>query len=327
MRRIDDSRRASNVRVQYQDAAAAASYAVAHEGWSPSARYFYSRLYAVMDSLRVARGGDLVDVGCGPGMLLRRLSEIRPGAFRITAVDQSPGMIQEAAKRMDGEHVRLAVGRAEDMPFADASFDVVTAMGMLEYAQADLALKEFARIARMGGYVLVTMLNPLSPYRLFEWGVYGSLLRGLGLVEGLLGRPAGRRHGAIRSGIRAIPAPMLRRMMRKRGLRPCDVVYYDLTPLVPPLDRFARRWMRRWREHPERTVSRGVGRWIGTAYLVLARREGASGGSAGGLATARSALSRQALAGDSDSVAEHQHGPARRRVHEGAWRDDDLHRQ
>lgn len=63
-------------------------------------------------------------------------------------------------------------------------------------------------------------------------------------------------------------------MMDDVGLRSYDVVYYDLTPLVPPLDRIVRRWSRGWREQPERTISRGLRWWMGTAYLVVAHRAG-----------------------------------------------------
>lgn len=281
----EDSVRDDAVHAQYEDAAAAAGYAASHEGWGPPARYFHSRLHVVSDSLRRYSGGDLIDIGCGPGMLLRRLLDTRPDDFRITALDRSAAMIRAAATRVaPGADVHLAVGRAEAVPFPDQSFDVIVAMGVLEYCEAALALREFARVARPGGLVLVTMLNPLSPYRMFEWSVYWPLLRVLGRAERLLGRPADRRHGAQTSGIRAMPASRLRRMMNEAGLRPDDVVYYDLTPLLPPLDRIVRRWTRQWREHPERTVSRGLRRWMGTAYVVAAHRVGGIDGSEGAIA-------------------------------------------
>jgi SAM-dependent methyltransferase len=249
----------------------AAAYAASYEGWGPRARYFHSRLYAVEDSLRGCPGGALLDAGCGPGMMVRRLLDTRPGDFRITATDRSKTMIDEvAARTSDAEHVELVVADVADMPFDDGRFDVVLAMGVLEYADAPRALRDFARVTRPGGLVVVTMLNPLSPYRLFEWCVFWPALRLLARVERLVRTPV--RHGASASGIRALPASRLRTRMREVGLWPGDPVYYDLNPLVPPLDRVARRWSRRWRAHPERTVSRGVFRWLGTAYMLSAVR-------------------------------------------------------
>lgn len=269
----DGPARAAAVVVQYQDAVEAAGYAAAHDGWGPSARYFHSRLHVVQESLQACPGGDLLDVGCGPGMLVRRLLDTRPGDFRITACDRSPAMIEAAVDRTaDADNVELRVARIEDLPFPDESFDVVLAMGVLEYTDVPRALRELARVVRPSGLVVVTMLNPLSPYRLFEWCIYWPALRLLGRMERRLGIRATHRHGAAVSGIRAVSPARLRRRLRESGLWPQDVVYYDLTPLVPPLDRVVRRWARRWREHPERTASRGARRWMGTGYLVAARR-------------------------------------------------------
>jgi hypothetical protein len=114
------------------------------------------------------------------------------------------------------------------------------------------------------------MLNPISPYRLFEWHVYWPLLRMLGGVERWLHVPAEKRHGAADTGIRAYSEHTLRAMLAKAGFSVRDVGYYDVTALVPPIDRIARRVARTWQEHPERTVSRGWRRHLGTAYMVVA---------------------------------------------------------
>jgi ubiquinone/menaquinone biosynthesis C-methylase UbiE len=259
------------------DAVDAGAYAASYDDWGPTARYFHSRLYAVEEALRACSGGTLLDAGCGPGMMVRRLLDTRPGDFQITACDRSKAMINEVvAQTTPVDDVSVTVAHLEDLPFDDESFDVVLAMGVLEYADAPSALREFARVTRPGGLVVITMLNPLSPYRLFEWGVYWPARRLVGRLERLVGVPAERRHGAARTGIRAIPSARLRRMMHEVNLWPDDVVYYDLNALVPPLDRVARRrWFRQWRARPERTVSRGARRWTGTAYLVTAHRSAA----------------------------------------------------
>ncbi|KAF5990724.1 class I SAM-dependent methyltransferase [Streptomyces sp. WAC00263] len=265
--------RDATVTAQFEDARAVSGYATAHDGWGPPARYFHSRLHVVDESLRASPGGNLLDVGCGPGMLVRHLLDTRPGDFRITACDRSPDMIEAVARQVRGvDGVRLSVARIEDLPFPDQSFDVVLAMGVLEYVDARRALGEIARVVCPGGLVVVTMLNPRSPYRLFEWCVYWPALRILGRVERLLGVRPERRHGARKSGIRAVSSRRLRRILRDAGLCPEDVVFYDLTAWVPPLDKVIRRWIRRWRSHPETTVSRDKRRWLGSGYLVAGRR-------------------------------------------------------
>ncbi|GAA3825417.1 class I SAM-dependent methyltransferase [Amycolatopsis tucumanensis] len=275
-------RRDEHAAAQYADPGLVRGYAAAYES-GRATRYFQSRLHLVDEALRPASGA-LLDVGCGPGMLVRHLLDTRPAGFRITACDRSAAMIEAVAERAGADDVELAVARIEDMPFPDGAFDVVVAMGVLEYARARDGVRELARVLRPGGLAVVTMLNPLSPYRLVEWCLYWPFLRLLGKVERLAGVPPGKRHTVPKSGIRALPAARLRRMLRGAGLEPADPVYFDVTPFVPPLDKVFRRWRREWRGHLDRTVSRGPGRWLGTGYLVTARRSGRA--PAGGTASA-----------------------------------------
>lgn len=268
------------VAAQYDPPAAAAGYAGSHQGSGPAARYFRSRIDLISRTLASCPGGDLLDAGCGPGMMVGELLGSRPGDFRITAFDRSPAMVEACALRAAGaKDVRALAGRVEAMPFPDASFDVVLAMGVLEYVEADAALAEISRVARPDGLVLVTMLNPTSPYRFVEWHVYWPFLRVLRAVETLLDVPPTRRHGAVDTGIRAHRERNLRRMMAAAGLHPVDVVYFDVTLLVPPIDRVVRRWARGWQRRPEQTSSRGWLRWLGTAYMVAARKASAATGS------------------------------------------------
>lgn len=270
--RVSSPRRVARedlVEAQYGNPAAVAGYAASYE----SSRYFHSRLHVIDEVLDRHPGGNVLDVGCGPGMFVQHLLDSRPGDFSVTACDRSPAMIDAASERLGNrDGVRLSVARIEEMPFGDNEFDVVVAMGVLEYVDAEPALREIARVVRPGGVVAVTMLNPASPYRLFEWGVYWPASRLLGRASRLLRGPASRRSGPGRSGIRALGQARLCRLMRDVGLTPEDVVHYDLTALVPPIDRLTRHWRRGWHDHPERTATRGPQHWLGTAYLVASRR-------------------------------------------------------
>ncbi len=270
---VERRSRSEAVAAQYNGARAAADYARAYRESGSQGRYFRSRLQLVQDVLAACPGGSLLDVGCGPGLMVQELLKSRPDDFRITALDQSPAMVEYCmvGARELGE-ICPAAGRLEAMPFADASFDVILVMGALEYAEARVAIREISRVARPGGLVIVTMLNPLSPYRLAEWFLYWPLLRALGAIEGALGIPVRKRHGKPASGIRALTISKLRWMMRQVNLQPVDLIYYDLTLLVPPLDRFPR--VVRLADHVVRepAAARGRRRWLGTAYLVAARR-------------------------------------------------------
>lgn len=257
---------------QFGAADDAERYVDAHGTAGPTTRFFRSRIHLVSRMLVPLPGGDLLDVGCGPGMMVREILDSRPGDFRIIALDRSAVMVEACARRIaDAADARALVGRIEALPFRDDRFDVVLAMGVLEYVDANVALAELARVARPGGTVVVTMLNPTSPYRFVEWHVFWHLLRVLGAVETVLGVPADRRHRPPEGGLRTYRRRRLHKLLVASGLLPVDTVYFDVTLLVPPLDRLVRRWT--WtRRNPDRTISRGPLGRLGSAYLVASRK-------------------------------------------------------
>jgi SAM-dependent methyltransferase len=93
-----------------------------------------------------------LDVGCGRGELLERVHDAL-GA-RVVGLDQSEHMVELARAR----GCEAVVGDAQALPFADGSFDCVSAAWMLYHVpDVDRALAEFARVLRPGGrFVAVT---------------------------------------------------------------------------------------------------------------------------------------------------------------------------
>jgi ubiquinone/menaquinone biosynthesis C-methylase UbiE len=269
----DRKRRRELVTAQYNSAQSAADYASSNRTSGHAGQFFRSRLQLVQDILEPNLGGDLLDAGCGPGVMARALLESRPHDFRITVLDQSPAMVKHAAaSASEVGKVGPVVGQLEAMPLTAASFDVTLVMGALEYADARAALREISRVTRRGGLVVVTMLNPLSLYRFTEWFVYWPLRRALEAIERVSGVPAERRHAARATGIRAFPAGTLCRLMAQADLHPLDVIHYDVSPLVPPLDRAPKLVQMAERIVPERSAERWWGRALATAYLITARR-------------------------------------------------------
>lgn len=260
--------RQATVQAQFNAPESAAAYVRHHEEEGPSRRFYQGRMKLLGALLAAVPGGFLLDVGCGPGMFLGELDAARPGQFKIAGIDQSPAMIEQARDRLPHvDPANLVVGPAEFLPFAGSTFDAVVATGVLEYCSPSVVLAEIARVLTTDGVVLIGMLNPLAPYRLFEWLFLWPLVRMLGRVEGWLGRPPGRRHARDRTGIRALPPRRLRRELRRAGLRPERQEYFDVTWTVPPVDRF----MSTDRSLVPARMSRKL-RWLGTGYVVVARK-------------------------------------------------------
>lgn len=97
----------------------------------------------------------VLDVGCGTGALLHRLSE-RRGDVELYGVDAVPAMLEIARRRLPSA-VLLCAGWGERLPFAAEQFDVVVSCNMFHYIREPvLALQEMRRVMRPGGRLLIT---------------------------------------------------------------------------------------------------------------------------------------------------------------------------
>ena len=108
------------------------------------------------------RGGaehvKLLDVACGTGRTLHQLSRAHP-AMRLSGVDLSPAYIRLARKRLaDVDELTLAVENAEQLPWADATFDVVTSVYLFHELPRNArrnVVREMLRVLRPGGLLVI----------------------------------------------------------------------------------------------------------------------------------------------------------------------------
>lgn len=112
----------------------------------------------------------VLECGCGPGDILELIA---PLPCQLTGLDLNPRYLDLAAERVPG--AKLLDGNIEQLPFPDASFDVVYAVGVLQYLKDDqLAVREISRVTKEGGFVLISVPNYrmlhllLDPYYLFR---------------------------------------------------------------------------------------------------------------------------------------------------------------
>lgn len=105
---------------------------------------------------------DVLEVGCGTGLILERVAEF---ARRAAGIDLSPGMLEKAKAR--GLDVQVA--SATSLPFPDASFDVAYSFKVLAHVEdIRTAMSEMARVVRPGGWVLAEFYNERSLRRLVK---------------------------------------------------------------------------------------------------------------------------------------------------------------
>jgi 2-polyprenyl-6-hydroxyphenyl methylase/3-demethylubiquinone-9 3-methyltransferase len=140
------------------------------------------------------RGKDVLDAGAGTGWFSRGLTH---WGGRVTSLDVGPELMDQVRRKCDS---RLVVGSVLDLPFPDASFDVVFSTEVIEHTtEPRRAVSELCRVLRPAGVLVLTVPNRawhwavraanslrVRPYRGYEnWVGYGELAswaRGQGLV-------------------------------------------------------------------------------------------------------------------------------------------------
>ena len=116
-------------------------------------------LVAEMLAGRLAPGARVIDVGCGTGDNLAALDDV--AGRTAVGVELSAYAVRHAPRSVAGDG-RVGVSRAEHLPFATASADLVTSMDVIEHLDDAAALAEYRRVVRPGGLVLLTV--PAYPW-------------------------------------------------------------------------------------------------------------------------------------------------------------------
>lgn len=115
--------------------------------------------------------GRWLDCGCADGSYAAALLEA--GAEEVVGVDVAPEPLRRAEERWDGvPRLSFLVARAEQLPFADESFDGVLLNEVLEHVASQTGtLAEIRRVLAPGGSVVV-----FSPNRWFPFEGHGAVL-------------------------------------------------------------------------------------------------------------------------------------------------------
>jgi demethylmenaquinone methyltransferase / 2-methoxy-6-polyprenyl-1,4-benzoquinol methylase len=144
---------------------------------------------AMVDAVAQGRPSSVLDVATGTAgvalMLARRFDA------DVTGVDLTEQMLRRGQARVHDmpqrPRVQLAVARAEQLPFPDATFDALTFTYLLRYvADPAATLRELARVVRPGGVVASLEFGvPPAPVWLPAWRLYTRVvLPAAGMLTG-----------------------------------------------------------------------------------------------------------------------------------------------
>jgi SAM-dependent methyltransferase len=115
-----------------------------------------------VERLPIALGMRVLDVACGTGNVALPLA--RAGAV-VTGVDIAPNLLVQGRERAaaEGLAVKFDEGDAEQLPYADGSFDaVVTMFGAMFAPRPEVVASELARVLKPGGLLAMANWNPAS---------------------------------------------------------------------------------------------------------------------------------------------------------------------
>lgn len=125
------------------------------------------------------RGHQLLDVACGTGLVATAAAKVLGSAETITCLDPSEGMLGVAKTKLNA---RFVVGRAEQLPFPDNSFDFLTMGYALRHVTTlDEAFSEYRRVLKPGGKLLILeVTKPSGPvgaalFKLYFGKIYPGL--------------------------------------------------------------------------------------------------------------------------------------------------------
>jgi SAM-dependent methyltransferase len=106
---------------------------------------------AELDRLVLGPDPRILDAGCGSGRMLQELAAYG----EVSGIELDEDAAEMAAQRGWGE---VKVGRLEELPWDDATFDLITSLDVVEHTPDDrVALAELRRVSKPGGWLLVTV--------------------------------------------------------------------------------------------------------------------------------------------------------------------------
>ncbi len=104
------------------------------------------------------RGRRILDIGCGMGMYVSRFRQFTDDVY---GVDVDPDKIARASEWLPN----LQVSPAEELPFADESFDVILLNEVIEHVDDDRrSIREAYRTLAPGGHIVIYAPNRLYPF-------------------------------------------------------------------------------------------------------------------------------------------------------------------
>ncbi len=240
----------------------------------------WDRHHAILDMLRSAglpAGSNIVDLGCGPGLLSLDLARL---GYRGVGLDGAAAMVQRSQAQAQAAGIaelwRYQVGDVEAVPLPSASFDAVISAGVIEYLPDDQGLvREAARLIKPGGRFILCVTNKygytVSLYPLLHRAKkIPGMVRMASAIRRLL---VGGKGGAMDFGFlpRKQRPAQIRRILAENGFQLEDDRYLQFTLLPSPFCAFLSK-LKLGFDANLNTLDRTWLRGLGSCYILSCRK-------------------------------------------------------
>lgn len=161
----------------------------------------------LLAAAQLGRGGRVLDVGCGTGIVARLAMEDVGPEGAVTGVDVNPAMLAVAGKTESRGTIEWRQAPAESLPLDGDAFDVVLCQMSLQFFQDRVqALGEMRRVLAAEGRALLSLPGPMTPF--------------FGVLEAALGRHLGSQAAAFVRQVFSLHEPdEIEGLLRQGGFR------------------------------------------------------------------------------------------------------------
>jgi ubiquinone/menaquinone biosynthesis C-methylase UbiE len=167
-----------------------------------SDRSVYGRIYqerarravACLDGLALRPGTPVLEIGCGPGIITTAIAQRGANVWAIDSLHEMVEQTMTIAERAGlASRVSARVGHVDDVPFADASFDLVVLIGVTEWlVSLTRPLQEIFRVLKPGGHLIISADNNWPLHQILD-PVFNPVLKPFKSRIGRMLRAAGLR--------------------------------------------------------------------------------------------------------------------------------------
>ena len=128
----------------------------------------------LIKAIEAKKGNITLDVGTGTALVAIEIAKRTGG--KVVAIDLTPEMLEVAKSNIQkaglSGKIELKCCSAEKLPFADASFDLVTSALAIHHMQVTKVLSEMVRVLKKGGRLVIADLGA-NPFWRTPWGCAG----------------------------------------------------------------------------------------------------------------------------------------------------------